>query len=76
MSSPPPRLWECYRSARLAIVARFPDGTAADGTRVCDLRVKDDAVVAVDPAGAVRGLEAEPRSGAALLASAWSRGVV
>ncbi len=43
-------------SARLAIVARFSDGSEADVTLFCDIHVKDDAVVAVDPAGAVRGL--------------------
>jgi hypothetical protein len=43
-------------SGRLAIVAAYADGTESDVTLFCDVHVKDDAVAAVGPAGAVRGL--------------------
>ncbi len=45
-------------SARLAVVARFADGTEGDVTPFCDLRAGDDAVAEVLPGGRVRGLKA------------------
>ena len=43
-------------TGRLAVVARFADGTQADVTAFCDLRVRDTEVADVSNTGAVRGL--------------------
>ncbi|MGO9465218.1 MAG: DUF1549 and DUF1553 domain-containing protein [Isosphaeraceae bacterium] len=43
-------------SARLAVVARFGDGTESDVTPFCDLHVRDDSIALVAEAGEVRGL--------------------
>jgi hypothetical protein len=45
-------------SARVGVVARFADGSEADVTPFCDLRVRDEAVAAVGADGEVRGLRA------------------
>jgi hypothetical protein len=43
-------------TGRLAVVARFADGTEADVTAFCDLRVRDSEVADVSNTGVVRGL--------------------
>jgi hypothetical protein len=43
-------------SARLAVVARFADGSEADVTPFCDLRARDPDLADVDASGSVRGL--------------------
>jgi hypothetical protein len=42
-------------SVRLAVIARFADGSQADVTPFCDLHVRDDAVVSLATGGEVRG---------------------
>ncbi len=43
-------------TGRLAVVARFADGSESDVTAFCDLRVRDTEVADVSNTGAVRGL--------------------
>ncbi|HLJ94992.1 MAG TPA: DUF1549 and DUF1553 domain-containing protein [Gemmataceae bacterium] len=43
-------------SVRLAVRARFADGTEEDITRFCDFRTNDDAIAEVDASGAVKAL--------------------
>jgi len=43
-------------TGRLAVVARFADGTQIDVTPFCDLRARDDAIAELARSGEVRGL--------------------
>src|SRR5260370_7125864 len=43
-------------SGRLAVRARFRDGTEEDISRFCDFRTNDDAVAEVNPSGEVKAL--------------------
>ena len=53
---PESRLERPGATGRLAVVARFADGSEADVTPFCDLRVRDAEVADVSTTGAVRGL--------------------
>ena len=53
---PESRLERPGATGRLAVVARFADGTEADVTAFCDLRVRDTEVADVSNTGVVRGL--------------------
>jgi hypothetical protein len=53
---PESRLERPGATGRLAVVARFADGTEADVTAFCDLRVRNTEVADVSNTGLVRGL--------------------
>lgn len=53
---PESRLERPGATGRLAVVARFADGSEADVTTFCDLRARDTDVAEVSDGGAVRGL--------------------